>query len=187
MTEDGNWVYENKNGEPSATRVEEDKKYLGNGLPNYYAGWNNNLRYGNFNLSVTMRGAFDFQILNYQRMFYENPGRTIYNQLATADDPVFGKTRLNNSVPIEYNSYYVEDGDYWKIDNVEVGYDFRAAQGKHIQKAYVYISTRNTFILTKYKGMDPEVNQLGLTPGADDRNKYPSTRVYSLGVNLTIN
>ncbi|MEX2232847.1 MAG: SusC/RagA family TonB-linked outer membrane protein [Cyclobacteriaceae bacterium] len=187
VTEDGNWVYENKNGEPSETRVEEDKKYLGNGLPNYYAGWNNNIKYGNFNMNVTMRGAFDFQILNYQRMFYENPGRTIYNQLTTADDPIFGKTRLNNNAPIEYNSYYVEDGDYWKIDNVQLGYDFQVAQNKHIQRAHVYISTRNTFILTKYKGMDPEVNQLGLTPGNDDRNKYPSTRVYSLGVNLTIN
>lgn len=187
VTEDGNWVYEDQNGEASSTRVEEDKKILGNGLPNYYAGWNNNIRYGNFDLSVTMRGAFDFQILNFQRMYYENPGRTVYNQLASANDEVFGKAVLKNTVPIEYNSYYVENGDYWKIDNVKLGYNFQVSNVNNIQRAYVYISTLNTFIFTKYKGMDPEVNQLGLTPGNDDRNKYPSTRVYSLGVNLTIN
>src|SRR5690606_33459990 len=66
ITENGHWIYENQFGEPSTTRVEEDKKVLGNGLPNYYAGWNNNLSYGNFDLSITMRGAFDFQILNFQ-------------------------------------------------------------------------------------------------------------------------
>ena len=187
ITEDGNWIYEDQNGEASTTRVEDDKKIIGNGLPKYYAAWNNTLRYGNFDLTITMRGAFDFQILNYQRMYYENPGRTIYNQLESSNDKIFGKAVLDNTVPIEYNSYYVEDGDYWKIDNIKLGYAFPVANINHIQRAYVYVSTLNTFTLTKYKGMDPEVNRLGLTPGSDQRNKYPSIRAYSLGVNLTIN
>lgn len=187
ISEDGKWIYENQNGEASDTRVEDDKKIIGNGLPNYYAGWNNNVRYGNFDLSVTMRGAFDFQILNFQRMYYENPGRTLYNQLASSNDVIFGKSVLNPTVPIDYNSYYVEDGDYWKIDNVKLGYNIKVTNSKHFRRAYLYVSTLNTFIFTKYKGMDPEVNQLGLTPGSDSRHKYPSTRVYSLGINLTIN
>ena len=187
ITEDGQWIYEDRNGEASSTRVEDDKKILGNGLPKYYVALNNNIRYGNFDLTVTMRGAFDFQILNFQRMFYENPGRTVYNQLLSANDKIFGKAVLNNTVPIEYNSYYVEDGDYWKIDNIKLGHNFQVSKMKHISRAYLYASTLNTFTFTKYKGMDPEVNRLGLTPGSDSRFKYPSTRFYSLGVNLTIN
>ncbi len=187
ITEDGKWIYENKNGEASSTRAEEDKKILGNGLPKYYAGWNNSFQYGNFDLSMTMRGAFGFQILNFQRMYYGNPGNTLYNQLLSANDKIFGKAALNPTVPVEYNSYYVENGDYWKIDNVKFGYNVKMPDNKHIRRAYVYVSTLNTFMLTKYKGMDPEVNQLGLTPGNDERHKYPSTRAYSLGVSLTIN
>jgi len=186
INEDGKWVYENENGEPSLTRAEKDKKIIGNGLPGYYAGWNHNFRYGNFDLAMTMRGAFDFQILNFQRMYYENPGRTLYNQLASVSEPVFGKVALNPTVPIEYNSYYVEDGDYWKIDNIKLGYNINVLNSRYFQRAYVYVSTLNTFVFTKYKGMDPEVNQLGLSPGGDTRHKYPSTRAYSMGINLII-
>ncbi|TXK36526.1 TonB-dependent receptor [Pontibacter qinzhouensis] len=187
ISDDGRWIYEDRDGNPSNTKVEADKKILGNGLPQYYAGWNNNFRYGNLDLSVTMRGAFDYQILNFQRMYYENPGVTEYNQLQSAYEPVFGKTPLNRTVPLEYNSYYIENGDFWKIDNVTLGYSLPVANSKHFKQARLYVSTLNTFTFTGYKGMDPEVNRIGLSPGNDMRDKYPSTRVYTVGVNISFN
>jgi hypothetical protein len=187
IDDDGHWIYEDKDGEPSSEREEEDKKIIGNGLPKYYAAWNNTITFGRFDFTVTMRGAFGFQLLNFQRMYAENPGFTSYNQLLSSNDKIFGKTPLNSTVPVEYNSYYVEDADYWKIDNIKLGYSIPVSNVKHIKRAYLYISTLNTLIITGYKGMDPEVNRLGLTPGNDERYKYPSTRVYSLGVSLTIN
>ncbi len=187
ISEDGYWIYEDMDGGPSSTRAEEDKKILGNGLPKYYATWNNTITYGNFDLTVTMRGAFGFQLLNFQRMYSENPGFTSYNQLLSSNDKIFGKAVLNSSVPVEYNSYYVENGDYWKIDNIQLGYSFPVSNINHIKRAYLYISTLNTLIITNYKGMDPEVNRIGLNPGNDERYKFPSTRVYSLGINISFN
>ncbi len=183
---DGTWVYEDQDGKTSNTKVEADKKILGNGLPKAYAGWNNNFRFGKVDLGITMRGAFGFQLLNFQRMYSEVPGFKLYNQLQSTYEPIMGKTVLNNNILPEYNSYYVEDGDYWKIDNITLGYNF-SLKNPHFKAARVYFSTINTFTISGYKGMDPEVNRLGLSPGNDDRDKYPTPRVYTLGVNVSIN
>ena len=185
VSDDGYWIYEDKDGKPAATVTESDKKKLGNGLPKFYAGWNNTFRYGNFDLDITMRGAFGFQIINSQRMLFDVPGFSGYNQLSSAYDKVFGKVVLNKNVYPDYNSYFVENGDYWKIDNVTLGYNFGVSGTRHIKIARVYVSTLNTLIITGYKGMDPEVNELGLTPGYDNRDKYPSTRVYTVGLRIS--
>lgn len=186
VSEEGEWIYETPSGErvpyDEFERREEDKQILGNGLPTYFAGWNNNFRYKNWDLSISMRGAFDFQIMNTQRLFYENPTLTIFNQLESAHEPVFGKAKL--TVPQEANSYYLEDGDYWKIDNITLGYNLGTTGIKYIKSARVYVSSLNTFTITGYSGIDPEVNRIGLAPGIDDRNKYPSTRTLTIGVNL---
>jgi TonB-linked SusC/RagA family outer membrane protein len=189
VTTDGKWIYENKKGEQVAydqfTHSEDDKQILGNGLPKYYGGWNNNFRYKNLDLSVTMRGAFGFQILNFQRMYYENTGVTQYNQLRSAYDKVFDKAVLSTSMPLEYNSYYVENGSYWKIDNITLGYNLPANPVKFVKNIRVYASTLNTFTITGYKGVDPEVNRIGLAPGNDERDKFPTVRTYTLGLNVT--
>lgn len=189
VTSDGKWIYETKEGKQVAydqfTHSEDDKQVLGNGLPKYYGGWNNSFRYKHFDLNVTMRGAFGFQILNFQRMYYENTGVTQYNRLRSAYDPIFGKAVLNTTMPLEYNSYYIENGNYWKIDNITLGYNFQPNLVKYVKNLRVYVSTLNTFTITGYKGLDPEVNRLGLAPGVDDRDKYPTVRTFTAGLNVT--
>ena len=164
--------------------ADEDKKVLGNGLPKYYAGWNNNVRYNKFDLAVTMRGAFGFQILNFQRMYYENAGRTQYNQLRSAQEKVFGKAVMDKNVPLQYNSYYIEDGDFWKVDNITLGYNIGKIKSI-VKNTRIYVSMLNSLVFTGYKGIDPEVNRLGLNPGNDDRDKYPSARTFTVGINAT--
>ncbi|HLW19177.1 MAG TPA: SusC/RagA family TonB-linked outer membrane protein [Cyclobacteriaceae bacterium] len=187
IDEQGKWIYEGREGEPvnyeNFAHAFEDKKVLGNGLPGYYAGWNNNFRYKRFDLGVTMRGAFDYQIINFQRMYFENPTLPQYNQMRSANDLVFGKAVLDS--PLEFNSYYVEDGDFWKIDNVTLGYNIKVSKDSRISAARIYASTLNTFVITNYSGIDPEVNRLGLNPGIDGRDKYPSARTYTLGFNIS--
>ena len=186
ITDDGRWVYEDKDGKPTTDRLEENKKVIGNGLPKYFASWNNTLRYGNFDFYVNMRGAFGFDVLNFQRMTMENPNvRLGNNQLKSAYDKVFGKALLNSGTTAEYNSYYLEKGDFVKIDNISLGYSFKNL--KHLSGSRLYISVLNGIILARYKGMDPEVPLLGLDPGNDNVSKYPSTRVYSIGWNITFN
>lgn len=188
ISDNGYWIYEDRDGNAVGyddfNRGFEDKQVIGNGIPDYHAGWNNTLTYKNFDLNVTMRGSFGHQIINFQRMYYENTGDDRYNRLKSAYDPVFGKAVLNKNVPLEFNSYYVEDGDFWKIDNITLGYNFRNLNIKYIRSARVYFSSLNTFIITGYKGIDPEVDWTGLNPGIDNRDKYPTTRTFTLGLNV---
>jgi hypothetical protein len=184
ITDAGRWVYEDKNGKAVAEDkiTADDRKVLGNGLPKFYAGFNNTFKYKWIDLGITMRGAFKYQIINFQRMFYENPMDQTLNKLSSAYDKVFGKAVLTS--PRAFNSYYVENGDFWKIDNITLGFNIPAKAIKGVKSARIYLSTLNTMCFTNYKGIDPEVSRIGLMPGNDYRDKYPSTRVYTLGVNL---
>lgn len=185
---EGRWIYEDRNGElvnyKDFTHAPEDKHVIGNGLPKWYAGWNNTLRYKNFDLNVTMRGAFGFQIINGGRMNYENAKNSRFeNRLKSVNDLVFGKHTLSPEVEPEFNSYYVEDGDYWKIDNITLGYSFGQV-GKYIKSLRIYGSVLNALTITGYKGIDPEVSTDGLTLGYDTRDRYPSVRSFTFGVNV---
>ncbi|MDR2389754.1 MAG: TonB-dependent receptor [Tannerellaceae bacterium] len=173
---------------------DEDKQILGNGVPTRYLNWNNQVRYKNLDLSVTMRGAFGFQILNYQKMYYANP--TIqYNILNEAFDlhPVVdlttgkptGQTAIINDSQ-RYLSEYIEDGDYWKIDNLTLGFTFtNLINSKYVKNLRVYASCMNLATFTGYTGIDPEVQMTGLAPGTDSRDKYPTIRSYTFGINVT--
>ena len=185
---EGRWIYEDRNGElvnyKDFTHAPEDKHVIGNGLPKWYAGWNNTLRYKNFDLNVTMRGAFGFQIINGGRMNYENVKNSRFeNRLKSVNDLVFGKHTLSPEVEPEFNSYYVEDGDYWKIDNITLGYSFGQV-GKYIKSLRIYGSVLNALTITGYKGIDTEVSTDGLTPGYDTRDRYQSVRSFTFGVNV---
>ncbi len=185
---DGRWIYEDRNGElvnyKDFGHAPEDKHVIGNGLPKWYGGWNNTIRYKNWDLNVTMRGAFGFQIINTARANYENTKNSrVENRLSSVNDLVFGKHTLSKEVEPEFNSYYVEDGDYWKIDNITVGYTFKNL-GKYIKHLRLYGSVLNALTITGYKGIDPEVSTNGLTPGQDNRDGYPTTRSFTFGVNV---
>lgn len=183
----GKWIYQGANGQPvsSVNAKPEDRRVLGNGIPKYFGGWNNNFRFRNIDLGVTMRGQFDYQIINFTRMHYENYRDNANNNLKAGYEPVLGKTvDLDNK---QFNSYYVENGNFWKVDNITLGYNFKPNFIKGIRSARIYASTLNTFTFTKYKGLDPEIALLtgnGLAAGTDDRYKYPTTRVFTLGVNI---
>lgn len=184
ITDDGIWLIETPDGEikPATETTTDDRQVLGNGLPKSYFSWNNSVKYKNWDLNVNMRGAFGYQILNFSRMYYENP-TVDYNTLNSAYDPVYGKAVLNDVQRLV--SYYVEDGDFLKIDNVTIGYTLPESSLKFVENCRIYASGINLATITGYKGVDPEVNRDGLSPGNDDRDKYPSTTTFTLGINLT--
>ena len=188
VDESGKWIYLDKNGNrvnyDEFTHSFEDKQILGNGVPKWYLGFNNQFRYKNFDLAINMRGAFGFQIMNGMRMFYENRSRQDWNRLRSAYDKVFGKAVLNTLCSEEFNSYYVENGDYWKIDNITLGYSFSKIN-KWIKTLRLYASVNNAITITGYKGIDPEVSTSGLAPSYDNRDSYPHTRAFTFGMNVT--
>lgn len=187
IDDEGRWIIEGKDGKPKPILQQQpdDKQVIGNGLPKHFLSWINTFSYKGFNLSVNMRGAFGFDILNMPRLFYDNP---IFlargNLLNTTFQPKLNGKVLSNQQELQYVSYYIEKGDYWKIDNITLGYTF-SLKDKYLKKINLYFSGSNLFTITGYSGLDPEVNTSGLNPGCDTRERYPSTRTFTLGTILT--
>jgi hypothetical protein len=183
VNEDGIWMIETPDGtvKPWTEKTFEDKQVIGNGVPDYRASWSNSIRYGNFDARVTMGGEFGHQILNVTNVFYQTPGNNAQNWLESAFNEVDGQIVRNREA---YVSHMIEDGDYWKIESVTLGYRFDSLIDG-ISNARFYVTGRNLATFTGYSGIDPEVDTAGLTPGVDDRFKYPTTRAYTVGLNLT--
>ncbi len=185
VDDDGYWIIEGEDGNPKAIADQEpeDKKILGNGLPRYYLNWNNTVKYKRFDLNITMRGAFDFQILNMTKMFYAVPvSLTRGNVMKCTYDKIYGKVPLNDAQELQYVSYFIENGDYWKIDNITLGYTFDL-KGGPVRYLRVYASGSNLFTFTGYSGIDPEVNSVGLYPRNDLYVNLFIGSVASAGIN----
>ena len=187
VNEQGEWVYLNRNGERVNYRdfaqSPDDRQVIGNGIPKWYLSWINNFRYKNFDLSINMRGAFGFQVVNEARMNYEGTQNGYAdNRLASVNDPIFGKALLSTEIAPQFNSYYVEDGDYVKIDNITLGYSFKDLKTKYFKSIRLYGTVMNVLTITGYDGIDPEVSTTGLTPGVDSRARYPTITSFTFGV-----
>lgn len=213
VNSDGLWVVERLNHDEEGNVTgkyydlaehagPEDWQVLGNGVPSVNMSWNNQFTYKNFDLSITMYGAFDFQILNFQKMYYAVTSDVQYNMLNSAFDKIdivnvetgqkTGEQTTNNDSQ-RYVSHYIEDGDYWKISNLTLGYNFDVKNVAWMKRLRVYASVNNLATITGYSGLDPEVrntfsvidNTINYDPGTDHRDKYPTTRSYTFGVNVT--
>lgn len=188
IDENGGWLVEGADGSVKsfADAQASDRQVIGNALPKYYLNFNNSLKYKWFDLSVTMRGAFDFQVYNYVERSLGVPSALgVGNVLASAFEPKMDNRTLSADALNGNLSYYVEDGDFWKIDNITLGYTPDLEKLKWIKKLRIYASVSNLVTFTGYSGLDPEVNLAGLTPGIDHIYQYPTTRTFTLGINLT--
>lgn len=160
------------------------RQYLGSGIPKVTLGWTNTFRYKRFDLTLAFSSQLGHKIFNCQRMFYENLNIGL-NRYKSAVDPVYGGQLSKSQEPVAV-SYYLEDGDYLKLDNFNLGYTFNTQRVKYLDRARVFISGENIFCLTGYTGIDPEMstdNRFAF--GVDYRNKYPTIRTFTLGVNIT--
>ncbi len=179
FTDDGEWLFYKADGSEARAdeMVTEDSDIIGNGMPKYNASLTNTFRYKNFDLTVFFRGKFDFDILNTVDLFYGNPNIG-GNILASAT----GKYSHISEAP-QYSDYYLERGDFIKLDNLTLGYNFDL-KGKVINALRLYVNARNLATITGYSGRDPEVSDTGLYPGLDDRNFYPRTTTLTAGINV---
>ncbi|WP_455640969.1 TonB-dependent receptor [Parabacteroides sp.] len=185
IDDNGHWIIEGADGKPKPISQLQptDKQVIGNGLPKHYLNWNNSLSYKNFDFNVTMRGAFGFDILNMPRLQYEAPVMLARgNVLSAAFETKYGKVPLAADQELQYVSYFIENGSYWKIDNVTLGYTFNF--NSWIKRLRIYGTVSNLATITGYSGIDPEVSISGMDPGVDNKNRYPSTRTYTLGVSV---
>lgn len=192
VSENGLFLIEKPDGEVvefsnDQLKNDEYRQYLGNGLPKVTLGWTNNLSYKNWDLSMQFTSQLGFKILNEPRAFYEN-NSIAYNRLKSVmDAPYGGEYTLSSSQPQTLVSYYLENGNFLKLTNLTIGYTFPIKpDNKWIKGVRAYLSGDNLFTITGYSGLDPELaNAYPTYAGIDYRDKYPSIRSFTFGVNLT--
>ena len=169
---EGQYVQPDGSVSTTETRYATDKS----ALPSSLLGFNTTLKYKDWSLSIAGHGAFGFYVYNYvkadeyQQGVYSDQGYYA-NILKSTRDSGFAIQQL-------YSDYWLEKGDFFRIDNISLGYTFRKLWN-NVSSLRLTLGVSNLCTITKYDGLDPEISS-GI-----DRNVYPRPRTYNLGINLT--
>ena len=187
----GDLIWVDVNGDGEIT--DDDRTMIGDPHPDFTAGLNFWMAWKGFDFSVTGYGAFGQQIARSYRSFFDRPTDSYTRDLFNC----WSGEGTSNRLPLwttcsdrnwsNISDIYIENGAFFKISNVTLGYDFsRIIKGSWISKARLYVSAQNLFTITKYSGMDPEIGY-----GFDedwvsgiDLGYYPSARTFLVGVNI---
>ncbi|MEO6722860.1 MAG: SusC/RagA family TonB-linked outer membrane protein [Ferruginibacter sp.] len=188
VDKNGKFLFDDGKGNAVLSGATNYKTVIGHGLPKFELGWTNTFTSGNFDLNFFLRGSFGHDLINTNRAFYENPSvASLYNVVKTKYfNPDLKDAQL-------FSSLYVEKGDFVKLDNATLGYNFKIGANKSsVKSVRAFISGRNLFTITGYTGADPEVRYSDnltvppniLAPGIDRRSTWVLARSFTLGVNI---
>lgn len=182
---DGTWMFNTPEGGvvSGANATEGHRQVIGNAQPLFTFGWNNNVRYKNWDASLFFRGVFGNKILNLTRWAYGPQDSQTFNVFMKDIDGA--NTVLSDKA--HFSSYYLEDGSYIKLDNLTIGYTFKLKENRFIRSARIYATGQNLLTITKYSGQDPEVNTTGVwDAGIDWCSFYPTVATFLIGVNISL-
>ncbi|WP_420867858.1 SusC/RagA family TonB-linked outer membrane protein [Bacteroides caecigallinarum] len=157
----------------------KDRYIAGQAIPKFYLGGNVNFRYKQFDIQAQFSGAFGHKIYNGTSLSYMNMSLfPTYNVLTDAP-------RLNIHDQT-VTDYWLERGDYLHIDYVTLGWNLNTQNLKNINSLRVTFSVNNLFTFTNYSGLSPMINSSTVSSslGIDDKQFYPLTRTYSLGLSV---
>ncbi|WP_225035273.1 SusC/RagA family TonB-linked outer membrane protein [Winogradskyella sp. SM1960] len=176
VNEDGVDVFKNQN--PLGEVDKSDWEKIGNANPDAILGWSNSFTYKSWNLNLAMRAGIGGDVLNSYRLYYESWSGIGLRNVAHSqyENPEFTDN-------IKYSSKYIEDASFLKLDNITLSHDFKI-KSKLISGLNAFGSVQNVFTITKYNGIDPEVNLGGIEPGIDALSYYPRTTSVSFGLNV---
>lgn len=154
-------------------------EYLGSAQPKVNLGFAMSATYKDFDMSVATYGMFGQKVLNATYMSMYDPTR-----LPAQNVPDKFLTSGIKSDPV-FSDYWVEDGSFFRLQTLTVGYTIKYLKKLGLNKVRVYATGENLFTITGYSGVDPEVNTSGLgSPGIDRFNFYPRPRTFSFGLNV---
>ena len=169
---------------------EKDRTMIGNPTPDFTYGFSVNLGYKNFDLSVDMMGVYGNEVYRnwdssaYAQFNYRTGHLNRWHGEGTSNwDPILDPSR---SVNLEASSYYVEDGSFFRIRNIELGYTFdpRLLNRIKLQSLRIYGNVQNPKTWSRNTGYTPEVGGSATAFGVDGGG-YPMPVVYTLGFNLS--
>jgi TonB-linked SusC/RagA family outer membrane protein len=174
-------------GTPDGKIDEYDRTFIGSPHPKFTYGFNVNLKYRGFDLGLFMQGLYGNEIFNYWRVNSVFPGalgegsdNTWSSANTNAALPVWNNVATNDKVP---SSFFVEDGSYLRLKNVQLGYTL--SNSKHFNRLRFYVQGYNLLTFTKYTGIDPEISTGNATgAGIDFGGNYPIARKILIGISF---
>ncbi|WP_461637640.1 SusC/RagA family TonB-linked outer membrane protein [Labilibaculum euxinus] len=184
------YVDQNKDGKMD----DADRINLGDPHPDFTLGLNLNFAYRNFDLSMFWYGVFGNQIVDATRR-YDLPNANYQTSVldrwtgegSTNSTPKVSWSDNNNNQG-NFSDYMVEDADYLRLKNLQIGYSLpKSVLDKlHIEKFRIYVSGDNLLTFTEYSGLEPEIGNNGnVFYTGIDQGIYPQARVFSIGANIT--
>jgi TonB-linked SusC/RagA family outer membrane protein len=176
-----------------------DRTIIGNPHPDFTAGLDMTYRRGPFDVSATMFGSFGNDIFDVQKEFYifrnfsTNVRKDLLANSWTPQNPnaKYPRVDVNDIYSSAISSFYVEDGSYVRLRNLQLGYDVPPRLLRWVPAAKLYVQAENLFTITGYDGLDPALPAARVSgPAGDirdqyrgiDRGSYPSSRTFSLGM-----
>jgi iron complex outermembrane receptor protein len=180
-------TYLGANGQPTTTPASTDQTYSGNAQPTYIFGWGNTVTYKKFSFNFFFRGQGGNKIMDASLANFNTP-----SSASTHNVPLI--TLSESATDINANKYstrYLEDGAFIRLSNATLSYKLKV-QGNYIHGLRLYATGTNLFIITKYKGVDPELNLTlnnqasGQFIGVDSNNFYPKTRTFLAGLQVDL-
>jgi TonB-linked SusC/RagA family outer membrane protein len=173
-----------------------DQEIMGQGLPTYFGGLTNNIKYKNFDVSFFFQFSGGNQIYNNTRAFSEGMNG-LFGQTAAVLNR-WTPTNTNTNIPRAIygdtpnnrrtSTRWLEDGDFIRLKNANIGYTFSPALAKRLKlnSLRIYAAGQNLWTKTKYQGLDPEVSTFSDTntaPGTDFLT-FPQARTFTFGINV---
>ncbi|MCE7058951.1 TonB-dependent receptor [Dyadobacter sp. CY343] len=191
----GRFRYEDINGDGAINA--DDRTYLGSPVPKFTGGINLRFTFKGFDLETYMYTSVGNKIFNVSKWFTDFypsfTGAAVSSRVkdswlpdrTNTETPIFESTS-NFSTNTQSNSFYVEDGTFFRMQNVTLGYTLpgNLLSKIRMQKVRIFASTNNLFTVTKYQGLDPGVGGSADTNFGIDLGNYPITRSYTVGINL---
>jgi len=182
---------------------DNDRTILGNGLPSFNYGLNISATYKNWDFSIYTHGVFGMDILSYSkmRMSIMNPSddswtpallkdsyAAMWNATTNPNGSMARLTRLDDNKNSRISDAWIENGNFFKISNIQIGYTLPRNFVKKlmIQNARVYLAVSNLATISPYtKYGDPEIGQGSVIYTGLDSGRYATPRTYQFGLNIT--
>ena len=192
----GRFRWTDTDGEPGITAA--DRTVVGNPHPDFTGGLNFRANYGNFDMSLFFFGSYgnDIWNQNYEftvfRLYSTNvrQDRLTDSWTPTNTGAKYPQLNQNDQYSNQYSSFYVEDGSYLRLKNLQIGYNL--PKMGWFQNIRVYIQGQNLFTLTKYTGLDPALPTISTSGSSGnqsdqamgiDYGPYPANRIFTIGIN----